>query len=407
MRLLFKISYYLRSNYQNKEGKCPVMIRISLNGEMISLGTSGLAVVPEKWDNKSGRMKSKTAEALKFNYDLDAITTSLNSIYQKLAYENDVSLQKIKQLFLGDKTSKITFLELLDEYNNEAKETIGINIVRPTYLRYKRVHSYFKEFLKVKYKTSDVSFRELNHDMLDKFINYLKINKRYSYNSAAKLVQHIKTISDIAYKKNLISIDPIKDYKFSLEETDRGFLLESELKKIMNKKFNCKRLEVVRDVFIFSCFTGLAYIDVANLTNDNLLESEGHYWIMTKRQKTKTSSNILLLDIPLKILKKYKGKAKENYLLPVSSNQKINEYLKEIADLCKINKHLTFHLARHTFATTITLEKGVPIETVSKMLGHKSIKTTQIYARITTKKIQDDMTTLADKLDSFMQKAAI
>lgn len=401
MRLLFKISYYLRTNHKNKEGKCSVMIRISLNGEMINLGTSGLAVVPEKWDNRTGRMKSKTAEALKFNYDLDAITTSLNAIYQKLVYEDNVSLLKIKQLFLGNNSTKVTFLELLDEYNQEAKETIGINIVRATYLRYQRVHKYFREFLMEKYKVKDIKIKELNHDMLDKFINYLKVKKHYSYNSAAKLVQHIKTISDNAYKRELIVVDPIKDYKFSLEETDRGFLLESELKKIMKKKFSCKRLEIVRDIFIFSCFTGLAYIDVANLTQENLIENEGRYWIMTKRQKTKTASNILLLDIPLKILKKYKGQANNNRLLPVSSNQKVNAYLKEIADICKINKNLTFHLARHTFATTVTLEKGVPIETVSKMLGHTNIKTTQIYARITTKKIQSDMLILAGKLTDY------
>lgn len=401
MRLLFKISYYLRSNFKNKEGKSPIMIRISLNRQMINLGSSGLAVIPEKWDNKTGRMKSKTAEALKLNYELDAITTSLNAIYQKLVYENNVSLLKIKQMFIGDDIPKTTFLELMGEYNNEVKETIGVNIVRPTYLRYKRSQKYFQEFLISKYKVKDINPGELNHNMLDKFINYLKINKRYSYNSAAKLVQHIKTITRNACKEGLIMTDPIKDYKFSLEETDRGFLLESELKKIMRKEFTCARLEVVRDIFIFSCFTGLAYIDVVNLTDENLFENDGQYWIMTKRQKTNTNSNILLLEIPLRILKKYKGKATNNRLLPVSSNQKVNAYLKEIGDLCGINKHLTFHLARHTFVTTVTLEKGVPFETVSKMLGHKNIKTTQIYARITTQKIQSDMLSLATKLTGY------
>lgn len=401
MRLIFKISYYLRSNYKNKEGKCPVMIRASLNGEMCNIGTSGLAVIPDKWDAKTGRMKSRSAEALNFNYQLDGITTSLNSIYQKLVVEDDLSLLKIKQLFLGDKTKKATFLELLLEYNSDTKETIGVNIVPKTYLRYERARRYFGQFLKAKYKVNDIALNQLDHVMLDKFIDYLKINKNYSYNSAAKLAQHIKTASNYAYKKGLISVDPIKDYSFSLEETDRGFLLDSELKRIMEKKFNCIRLENVRDMFIFSCFTGLSYIDVATLSRDNLIIDEGQYWIMTKRRKTNISSNILLLEVPLKIIRKYEGKTKNDLLLPVSSNQKLNAYLKEIADLCDIKKNLTFHLARHTFATTVTLLNGVPIETVSKMLGHKNLKTTQIYARITNEKIKTDMLALADKLDAY------
>ncbi len=160
-------------------------------------------------------------------------------------------------------------------------------------------------------------------------------------------------------------------------------------------------MEKVRDIFIFACFTGLAYIDVANLTTDNLVENDGKYWIITKRQKTNVKSNILLLDIPLRIIEKYKEKRENNKLLPILSNQRMNSYLKEIATICRINKNLTFHLARHTFATTVTLAKGIPIETVSKMLGHTNIKTTQIYARITTEKIEKEMLSLADKLTNY------
>ena len=167
----------------------------------------------------------------------------------------------------------------------------------------------------------------------------------------------------------------------------------------MRKKFSCKRLEQVRDVFIFSCFTGLAYIDVKKLTEKNIRTSfDGKLWIMTKRQKTNIQSNILLLEVARIILEKYKSQLPNGDLLPVLSNQKMNVYLKEIGDLCKIDKNLTFHLARHTFTTTITLAKGVPIETVSKKLGHTNIRTTQIYARITDSKVSNDMQELATKL---------
>ena len=168
----------------------------------------------------------------------------------------------------------------------------------------------------------------------------------------------------------------------------------------MNKDFGIERLETVRDLFVFSCFTGLAYIDVANLKDSNIVVINGHKWIMTKRQKTGIPTNVILLDIAETILKKYEGKCKDNAVLPVISNQKMNAYLKEIADLCGIKKQLTFHMARHTFAT-MSLSKGVPIESVSKMLGHTNIKTTQIYARITNKKIEHDMLELSTKLDNF------
>jgi hypothetical protein len=197
-----------------------------------------------------------------------------------------------------------------------------------------------------------------------------------------------------------IFMDPFVNYKIRFNRVDRGYLTDQEMQTIMDKEFVSKRLEQVRDIFIFSCFTGLAYVDVKHLTTDNIRMSfDGKLWIMTHRQKTDTPVNVPLLNIPLSILKKYEGKHPNGQLLPVLSNQKLNSYLKEIADLCGIKKTITFHLARHTFATTTTLSKGVPIETVSKMLGHTNIQTTQIYARITNDKISADMQLLAAKIN--------
>ena len=195
--------------------------------------------------------------------------------------------------------------------------------------------------------------------------------------------------------------DPFANYHFHLELVDRGFLTDEEILKIVNKKLTIPRLSLVRDIFIFSCFTGLSYIDVANLTPEHLVNMDDKQWIMTKRQKTNVESNILLLDIPKQIIAKYSNKTHhDGKLFPVLSNQKMNAYLKEIADICGIGKNLTFHMARHTFAT-MSLSKGVPMESVSKMLGHTNIKTTQIYARITNKKIEHDMEELAGKLGKF------
>lgn len=197
-----------------------------------------------------------------------------------------------------------------------------------------------------------------------------------------------------------IQSDPFTNFKIRFKKVDRGYLNQDELTTIMQKKFSIKRLEQVRDIFIFSCFTGLAYVDVRNLNEKDIQKSfDGKLWIMKKRKKTDVQSNILLLETPKRILDKYKGMQRVNQLLPIISNQRLNSYLKEIADLCGIEKHLTFHLARHTFATTVTLAKGVPMETVSKMLGHTSIRTTQIYARITDSKIGNEMQELSLKLE--------
>ena len=211
-------------------------------------------------------------------------------------------------------------------------------------------------------------------------------------------MQFFKRIILIARNNGILIGDPFASYKIRLEKVDRGYLSEDEIKIILKKKMVSERLEQVRDVFIFSCFSGLAYVDVANLKQDNIRKSfDGNLWIITKRQKTNTDVNVPLLDIPKMILEKYKGKLPDGKILPIISNQKLNAYLKEIADVCGVKKNLTFHLARHTFATTTTLAKGVPIETVSKMLGHTNIETTQIYARITNNKISNDMQGLDKK----------
>ncbi|KAA6307764.1 Tyrosine recombinase XerD, partial [termite gut metagenome] len=197
------------------------------------------------------------------------------------------------------------------------------------------------------------------------------------------------------------------NYKIHFAKVDRGYLTQEEIEVIMNKQFAIKRLEKVRDIFVFSCFSGLAYIDAKNLRENNIRTSfDGGLWIMGKREKTGVNFNIPLLEVPKMILDKYKGSLPNNIVLPVLSNQKMNAYLKEIGDLCGIEKELTFHLARHTFAT-LTLSKGVSIESVSKMLGHTNIKTTQIYARITNEKISHDMAAFAGKMKGVETKLAV
>jgi site-specific recombinase XerD len=276
---------------------------------------------------------------------------------------------------------------------------VGISKSKATYQKYEVTRKHLAKFIRDRYNMSDISLKEINHLFISDFEVYLLTTAGCNPNTSAKFLQFFKRIIILAKNNGWIFADPFINYKIRIAKVDRGYLTQEELEAIMNKKFGTKRLEQVRDIFIFSCYTGLAYIDVKNLQEKNIRTSfDGNLWIMTKRQKTNVQSNIPLLDIPKQILEKYRGTLPNEAILPIASNQKMNAYLKEIGDVCNISKSLTFHLARHTFATTTTLAKGVPIETVSKMLGHTNIKTTQIYARITDNKISHDMAILSGKL---------
>lgn len=400
MRMIFKVSYYVRSNYENKQGKSPLMIRIFLNGEMLNVGSSGIYIDKKLWNNSTNRVKGRGSESLNLNAQLDNISNSLQMIFKKHEFDEDLTLDKIKSIFLGKNKIKTTFVEFYDKYLEDIKAQVGAGKSIALYHKYSAARSHFVNFLHAKYGRKDFMPGELTHLIIHDFEIYLKTVVSLKSNSATKTLKFFKTVVIFAQKCGVMTHDPFLNHHFHLEPVDRGFLTDEEIQRIMQKDFEIPRLEMVRDVFIFSCFCGLAYIDVVHLTQENIITLDNRPWIIINRQKTNVQSNIPLLEIPQMILDKYKGKTKDNRLLPVLSNQKINAYLKEIADLCGIKKRLSYHLARHTFATML-LSKGVPIESVSKMLGHTNIKTTQIYARITNKKIEQDMMQVADKFDGF------
>ncbi|WP_018964930.1 site-specific integrase [Porphyromonas gulae] len=401
MKSIFRTAFYLRSNYVNKDGKTPVMLRIYLNNERLSLGSTGIAVVQTQWDCVNEKIKGRTTEALSINLELDNIRNGLQNIYRKLEDSDDLCLERIKTEFLGKKVDIDTIMQLFDKHNADIAQQVGLSIAPATLQKYNVCKRRFAEFLQQNYKRSDLKLSELTFTVIREFNIYLRTIVGQNPNTATKTMKTFKTIVILGGKMGVIHHDPFLNHRFHLEPVNRGFLTDEEILKIANKQLELQRLELVRDIFIFSCFTGLAYIDVANLTPDHIVTIGDKQWIMTQRQKTSVSTNVLLLDIPKSIIAKYGDQTyREGKLFPMLSNQKTNAYLKEIADICGIKKNLTFHLARHTFAT-MSLSKGVPIESVSKMLGHTNIKTTQIYARITNKKIEHDMEQLAEKLDKF------
>ena len=401
MKSIFRVVFYLRSNYVNKEGKTSVMLRIYLNNERLSLGSTGISVKSSQWDKEKERIKGRTTEALNTNLQLDNIASGLQSIFRRIEMSDVVSLERIKSEFLGKKEEIDTLMQLFEKHNGDVAKQVGVSVGKATLQKYNVCKRHFSEFLEKQYKRSDLKLTELTYVVIREFDLYLRTEVGQNANTATKTMKTFKTITLLGQKMGVLLHDPFMNHRFHIEPVNRGFLTDEEILLIAHKQINIPRLELIRDIFIFSCFTGLAYIDVSNLTPDHIVTLGDKQWIMTQRQKTSVETNVLLLDIPKAIIAKYGGKTYRNgKLFPMLTNQKTNSYLKEIADICGIKKNLTFHLARHTFAT-MSLSKGVPMESVSKMLGHTNIRTTQIYARITNKKIEHDMEELADKLDKF------
>lgn len=395
----FKVLFYLRGNHVNKDGTSAIMIRITVDGEMEQL-SSKLYVDPKLWDTRAGRAIGRSAKILELNSRLNDIQVILKDHYYDIQRRHGyVTAEMVRNAYMGITQREESLLKLYEQHLEDTKKLVGLSKADPTYRKYERMYRRVVEFMKKKYNITDIPLREIRYQFIVDLEFFLRTEYKYSQNTTYKCMKFFKQVINKAIRAGLITVDPFNGYKISIERVDRGFLSEDDLTKMMSKTFASKRLEQVRDIFIFACFTGLAYIDLANLRVDNIQKMfDGRLWIVTHRQKTNTKVTVPLLPPAIKILKKYEGEFVDGKILPIITNQKMNCYLKEIAEICGIEKNLTFHLARHTFATTMTLGKGVPIETVSKMLGHTNVQTTQIYARITNDKISKDMNWLSQNL---------
>lgn len=406
MRSTFRVLFFLKRDKQKANGHTPIFCRITIDKQEARFGIKK-DVDPAIWEVKAGRAVGRTSEVVEINSIIDKTKSTLFSIYYDLLLsEVNVTAEKVKNHFLGGASKEHNLLEQFQRHNEDVEKLIGISKSKATYQKYEVTRKHLKSFIKEKYNLSDISFKEINYQFLTDFEVYLLTSCGCNPNTTAKFMQFFKRIVIIAKNNGWIKADPFANYKIRIKKVDRGYLHQAEVEAIMAKKFSTKRLEQVRDIFVFSCFCGLAYIDVKNLRKENIRTSfDGNLWIIGKREKTDVSFSIPLLDVPKRILEKYEGSLPDNRILPVPSNQKMNAYLKEIGALCEIDKELSFHLARHTFAT-LTLSKGVSIESVSKMLGHTNIRTTQIYARITDSKISHDMNAFAGKVKGMEEKFA-
>lgn len=403
----FGIQFLLRLPKNKKDEMATVYARITVNGRRTEISLKSKVSI-NNWDEVKGRAKGKRQEIVKLNSHMEQVRSLIFDCYHQLVQQNKtVTIEAVKSVYLGEDIEETMTLLKLVEYHKQ----VAVSKLAPgTMKNYYTTETYIQKFIKQKYGKKDIPLDELNYRFILDFENFLNDykpkdhHKPINNNGVMKHMERLRKMVNLAVTMDWLVRDPFAKYKLRFEKVERGHLSKEELTVLLNKSFLIERLQSVSDMFIFSCYTGLAYIDIFNLTPENISKGiDGKDWLTTKRQKTDTTVRVPLLPEASDLLKKYRGHpvAEANgTIFPVISNQRMNGYLKEIAEICGINKNLTFHLARHTFATTVTLSNGVPIESVSKMLGHASIRTTQIYAKVLEHKLSEDMHKLEVRMAS-------
>ena len=397
-RDLFKVLFFLKKAKLLKNGEASVCMRITVNGARVETNIRK-SIDPALWNQAKERAKGKSRKSCDLNAYIEEARIKLHGIFNELESEGiPIHARLLQEKFFGqDQVPEVvrTLIQTIQEHNDQCRELVGKDYALITVRRYESCKRYLAELIRLKYYKEDLPLSEVNGELVRAFEFYLKTEKECQQNTVIRYMKCLKKITNLALANEWITKDPFIGIKFHEKEVIREFLTLDELHRIYNKEFSLDRITVVRDVFIFASFTGLAFSDVQQLSAEHIVQdNNGNYWIRKPRQKTKNMCNIPLLDIPMQILEKYKSHPtcqKKNVLLPVPCNQKMNSYLKEIADLCGISKSLTTHVARHSYATSVCLANGVSIENVAKMLGHSNIKMTQHYARVLDSSILKDM----------------
>ena len=401
MKTKVSILFYAKRAKANVSGLVPIYTRITINGKRIELSSNRFVEI-SKWSTEAGKMKGNSEEARSINSHLDMLRIQIIDMQMELVHKKiPVTTETLKSKILGVDDRERMIIPIYQNHNDKIEDLIGNGYAYGTLERFKISLKHLQEFILWKYNVSDISITKIDYAFITEFEFYLRSIKKCNNNTAVKYVRNFRKIIKICLDNDWFVKDPCGRYEGKMKEVERDFLTEEELSRIYTKRFSSERLTLVKDIFIFSCYTGLAYVDVKGLRKDHIaIGIDGEKWIFKNRQKTDTKSKIPVLPIAQEIIKKYSDHPKclnEDSILPILTNQKMNAYLKEIGDLCEITKEITFHMARHTFATSVTLTNGVPIETVSKMLGHKNIQTTQHYAKILDKKVSEDMQVLRNK----------
>lgn len=399
----FGIRFIIRKN-KMVDGKAPIYASVTINGKRVEISMKHYIAL-EDWNSQKGQGKGMSSEVIQLNQYLLQVKSRLVEYYRQIQLQDQVpTAELLKNQFLGVTKERPTLLKLI-EYHNQSMQGV---LATGTLKHYSTTERYLKLYLKKKYKVQDYALADLSYEFITNFEYFLRTykpvdrQKPIGNNTVMKHIERLRKMVTMGARMEWIEKDPFTHYKLKFHKTSREFLTAEELESIEEKAFSIPRLQFVRDLFVFSCYTGLAYIDAVQLKPENIsIGIDGENWISIHRQKSRQPVRIPILPKAQEVIDTYRdhpSAINANCVFPNISNQKLNSYLKEIADLCGIRKPLTFHIARHTFATTVTLSNGVPLETVSKLLGHSSIQMTQIYAKIVEQKVSQDMSNLRDTL---------
>ena len=413
MRSTFKVLFYLKRDKHKVQPVFPVMGRITVNG-IISQFSAKLNVPPHLWEVKDGRAKGKSLEADRINRHLDNIRIQIGKHYQSICdHDGYVSADKVKNACLGFGRKYKLLLELCDEFCRSYKDRITVDRTIHSLLRYQTLRRDLGVFIEREYKVKDIPLAELDQSFAEKFAAYLKHVRGLADTTVSVEIKSLQHIVKKAFNDGQTDKNPFAYYYYVAEQPEIEYLTEEEINKLIIGKVRQQRQDRTRDMFLFCCFTGLSYADLAKLNYEELKQTpDGEWWITSIRQKTKVAFTVKLLPVAKAILEKYRiptnrfnrlFSGNPDRVFPVASLKSSDASLKHIARQCGITKNLKFHCARHTFATTVTRMNGIPLETVSKMLGHKYTTTTQIYAKVTNQMIGNAISRIEDQIGEQFQ----
>ncbi len=395
----FAILFFINKNKIKKNGLCPLMGRISVNAKMVQFSTK-MDIDPKQWNAKKYRLNGSGSDVLKVNLKLDKLTAEITEHYNELVINHGfVTAELVKNRLNGIGNKKTMLIELFDEHNEEYKEKVGVNRCYSTYCRYLFVRNHVKNFILWEYGEEDIRLRSLTLTFIEKFDLYLRSEYKMAEGTISAYTILLRKIVCRAISQGTLIGNPFAEYIPKQVPKKCKHLTQEELDKMMQTPLSHKALRKTRDLFVFSTFTGIAYVDLCKLSTDNLeIKEDGSWWLHFTRQKTGSECHLRLLDMAISIIKKYEEQRTSDKLFDIGKYNEINISLKRVAKRCGMDRNITYHMSRHNFASLITLSQGVPIETVSQMMGHSGLRTTQIYAKMLDKKVKEDIVALADEM---------
>jgi site-specific recombinase XerD len=399
-RSTFAVLFYINKAKRKKNGTCPIMGRITIDTGIAQFSAKE-EINPAVWDAKSGRATGKTREALSVNRALDKLEAEINAHYSRMVLEDGyVTAEDVKNAMNGIGRKATYLLELFREHNAEFKQRVGINRTRRTYNLYAGAYKQLAAFVRYKYDMEDIPLRSITHGFIDAFDCYMRVNKGLTATTVLNYVIPLQKIIRRAISQETLRRNPFEGYVPEKSMPKRRHLTIEEFQKLLDTPIPNKSIARTRDMFLFACFTGLSYVDLKRLSTKHIItDPDGRMWIRIDRQKTKSECNIPLLEQAVQIMEKYKAERIDERIFIIRTPKFVRFSLYKVAAVCGLETHLTFHMARHTFGTQVCLSQGIPMETICKMMGHRSIKTTAIYSKITRQKISEDVKQLAGKID--------